>query len=82
MAELCQKHVIDRLTGGSGHTRLIQEGVALEREEGLLLAFRAWVDLVALPATAVVTGGAAERVFMAMATTRVVCLVKTSAYGT
>ena len=37
---------------------------------------------MALLATGWVAGGAPERVFMAMATTRVVCTVKTSDYGT
>ena len=48
----------------------------------MLLALLARVDLVALLATAEVAGGARERVFMAMAIARVVCLVKTSAYRT
>ena len=40
-----------------------------------LLAFLAGVDFVALLATAGVAGGAPERVFIGIVTTRVVCLV-------
>ena len=53
----------------------------LVREGRLLLALLAGVDLVALLAT-VEVAGARERVFIAIAIARVICLVKTSAYRT